>query len=1139
MYEKLLLTAGGGIIDQMQQSEQDDCAVLAIGLGGTGIDCLRTLKRKVYSRIKPDDSSAVVPRYSHIKYLAVDTDMQAMKKSASAEGADGSLGQIEVPGEFFDISYPNSISELFEKNRKLLAKDPAYREWLRFDHIKSGVADDGAGGVRQLGRFLLMNKASEFVNQIENLATQAKSGLSATARVYVHIFAGIGGGTGSGTFLDTCYLVQHALSERGFEARVLGYFFLPDVNLSKSELPKEVRDYVMDNGYAAMQELDYCMNFESNGDRWHQTYPGVGEVESRKQPVSLCHLVSATTSDGKVFPEAYDYAMNAVTDYVMDFMVRPSEDEFSLNSHLSNVSQGKRFVNKNSGAVYDYLVLGASSAVVPYKEMLTYLASQVFANFGSVRQRVPSNDESQLFCNTLGYRFDAVLQRVLQGVDISFPVPDDVKAKDAKDNEQLVIAWFHDMQSHAEGMLRRNYEALSAGLGTYAPVSTGTMSAVQSLPGLILSAVRDAMVDPNRGPWWAAAMVRGLGGSDLLAMTAGIREEAMSRRDHEQFQIDNHLFRTYQQKQRAFEAAGLFTRGAAYKEWVNATRNLVVTQTQVTVYQTMVNLMDAVRDELTRMADRFTDPFARMVGELTDTFRENAAQLSTFTDDENPYEVPLIDMKTMLPQLNRAVMAMNMPMEMNRLLQMLVSEQGMRGWGPDGDAGLLCQQVIMHFTTVFSMFSNRTITDFLMDKFGTDVPDKLATAVYNVLLQPANTNAAPLFWTETGYTISDAVSIGYLTVPQTAPVLINAAEKLKQADTSLSIRTTSVLDRISILRCLAGVPMWGYKGVKQYEKESGSGMRHLYQGAEYVEGVSDENETKRARNWSLLPSPTPLSHMNGSNAGGVVQRAEAAADLYEKVSNKGIIAKSGDGGSYLLRTLSEPFMQRFRTEFDAAKDKPNDAKLEAKARLEAMASNRECDPTVHTVVALTGNETASEHDIVVDCFADAPTLQEIARRELERCREIEDDIAALEPKRDVDFEEFSNALFTGVIRLAIPMITFTDDQWGEEEQLSVPKMQYGGTPLYQAYVSFKALSADKRESINNAVQAVLEQDMLPDEATEACRLLHAELGKVRRQAYIKMANMKYPHETADVKQLLTGLSDALEMYAMTYAIALD
>lgn len=78
MYNKLYLARGGGIISEAQQAEQADDAVhLLIGLGGTGIDCLRTIKAQVYNRIKPDADSGAVPKYDHIRFLGVDTDDQS------------------------------------------------------------------------------------------------------------------------------------------------------------------------------------------------------------------------------------------------------------------------------------------------------------------------------------------------------------------------------------------------------------------------------------------------------------------------------------------------------------------------------------------------------------------------------------------------------------------------------------------------------------------------------------------------------------------------------------------------------------------------------------------------------------------------------------------------------------------------------------------------------------------------------------------------------------------------------------------------------------------------------------------------------------------------------------------------------
>ena len=81
-YSKLLLSQGGGIIFPEQQGEQvKNTATILIGLGGTGLDCLKSIKAAVRERLRPDDPEAAVPEYSHIQFLGVDSDQEALRKS--------------------------------------------------------------------------------------------------------------------------------------------------------------------------------------------------------------------------------------------------------------------------------------------------------------------------------------------------------------------------------------------------------------------------------------------------------------------------------------------------------------------------------------------------------------------------------------------------------------------------------------------------------------------------------------------------------------------------------------------------------------------------------------------------------------------------------------------------------------------------------------------------------------------------------------------------------------------------------------------------------------------------------------------------------------------------------------------------
>ena len=77
-YNRLLLSAGGGIFSVAQQANQaKNVATVFIGLGGTGVDCLATLKTEINKRLKPDDPTAPIPSYDHIQFLGVDTDIRS------------------------------------------------------------------------------------------------------------------------------------------------------------------------------------------------------------------------------------------------------------------------------------------------------------------------------------------------------------------------------------------------------------------------------------------------------------------------------------------------------------------------------------------------------------------------------------------------------------------------------------------------------------------------------------------------------------------------------------------------------------------------------------------------------------------------------------------------------------------------------------------------------------------------------------------------------------------------------------------------------------------------------------------------------------------------------------------------------
>lgn len=149
-YDSLLLNCGGGIINHSQQSKQyRGAAALAIGIGGTGVAALAELKQQVYLQLEPDNPDSPVPEYQHIQFLAIDsdtTDIDRMRGKA----------KLDKGREFFSINNPNLAAALRAKN---LIEGDASLNWMDIDHIDGLLSTQGAGGVRQVGRYLLISRA--------------------------------------------------------------------------------------------------------------------------------------------------------------------------------------------------------------------------------------------------------------------------------------------------------------------------------------------------------------------------------------------------------------------------------------------------------------------------------------------------------------------------------------------------------------------------------------------------------------------------------------------------------------------------------------------------------------------------------------------------------------------------------------------------------------------------------------------------------------------------------------------------------------------------------------------------------------------------------------------------------------------
>lgn len=246
-----------------------DTVTLVVGLGGVGIDALLETKGLVQRSCRES---------GRVKYLAIDADLESRSRRSSPD--TGSVGLDREKGEWVLLNPPAAPF--------VIKGIPEYiRSWL--DMSMAPLADvHGAGGVRQQGRLRLFCNIQQVMRAVQ---IALLSGYwSHTKKVRIFLMAGLGGGTGSGTFLDMAYIVRQLAEELEPKApvEVYGCLFFPEMNAIVH--PCHTAEYMKVNAYAALQELDWCMGLPEEGARFTQQYSETLRVDSDRPPFEQIYL---------------------------------------------------------------------------------------------------------------------------------------------------------------------------------------------------------------------------------------------------------------------------------------------------------------------------------------------------------------------------------------------------------------------------------------------------------------------------------------------------------------------------------------------------------------------------------------------------------------------------------------------------------------------------------------------------------------------------------------------------------------------------------------------------------------------------------------------------------------------------------
>ncbi|MBL8823118.1 MAG: protein kinase [Planctomycetia bacterium] len=204
-------------------------------------------------------------------------------------------------------------------SRYLRSRDtlPPVEDWLNTNLLYRMPRTLTTSGIRSLGRLAFIEHYSAFTAKLERDIQELLSPESMQKAVQksaasirhsvprIVIITHLGGGTGSGMFLDCAYVVRDTLRKSGIEkSEILGLLYLPDaVTMQSPDLPEA-------NAVAALHELYHFQQAEVS---FHACYLAKSEpLTEDKPPFDQCLLFETRSLPPALQQEGSDTAISVI-----------------------------------------------------------------------------------------------------------------------------------------------------------------------------------------------------------------------------------------------------------------------------------------------------------------------------------------------------------------------------------------------------------------------------------------------------------------------------------------------------------------------------------------------------------------------------------------------------------------------------------------------------------------------------------------------------------------------------------------------------------------------------------------------------------------------------------------------------------
>ncbi|MNI02836.1 hypothetical protein D3C73_557260 [compost metagenome] len=1114
--QQLDVSLGGGIVSEKIRVDTIDNPILIIGLGGTGIDALLRLKYQINRRFKlPEDpiSKKRQEKPSNVEFLAFETNEQDRGKRYKGIGLD--------PINEFVLLSNAEIGGLLQ-NRSIL--EPYITDWLSPElSITDGM--NGAAGVRQAGRLLLFTKINQVVQAIDKKIKTLSVGTN--KKLMVFLLTGLSGGTGSGTFLDIAYIVRGIIERDHGSAGIdrvntLGYLFTPDINLASKSLSEHTREYIKKNGYAALKELDYWMNVDSRGERFRQQYGNILNVNSPLPPFNLCHLISATNTEGKLLENAYDYCMNVTAENITNFMAseeKQSGEEFAIHDYISNIRTNIAQMNKLYPANYEYNIIGASSAVLPIEEMTTYLAFRLFGKMEKMFEKAPTQDDVEKFARKLGIDLDTMVKTFESRVPE--PLPGYQNSERLSYNnvvKQQVVNMDTELEQNFLTRAREEY-----------------IKAKKQLPGEIVGQftdqIRRLFLHPEQGPFYVSRLIYTEKGFSLLKMLLSYIETL--RENLTRIPRDIEAARDQSDEKLGDAKSAFVSKDKKKNAYIEAKINEYWLHADVERTEQMIEFYEDLYDLLNKENTRIYNVFTEILNALNSIFAKNGDILLNGEEQEDhkgnkTYYWNIVS----VPDISQVVGNLMESKDVDDLIRDFSQEllDHSNQWIKEQEIDIV-SSISEFLTDKFGDLITKSMEDFLLMKYGQD--ESIEKFVERNIASKLDDEAVPVFHLSNSAGNLYFPSWGFVSVPVQAPSILKGIKNYQNnavGKSHFTVKESEVKNRIFWLNTKNGVPLFVYTPLKVYEE---SYERTILD----KEGIGRHLVQTDKTNWTYLPSPIPEKSWGDVYANPRVQAYNARVrGEFDQALELKVIAEKGIDQNTSNRyevVLTRPFsLSDVLRAYDmqVSSNKPNLGEVKRALgelqRLLSQGLERENSRDIFGSI----NEDMAKENLIR-----SPELITRVREELAKYKAIQEQAAALEAllgqHQDEEkwLDQFIEALYTSTITKKGALYVYDRDPEEEAWEPFANLMKSRNFAEFEVYGSFRALDEKNRSTLlrkasRRDAELTASEDITPL-LTKLDELYEAFLDARDRLEYerVELANGEEAYQF--YKQMTTKLSD--------------